>query len=1165
MKNKISNFVLAILLASVSALGDTPARPIPAQSGHSGQYLKTDGTNMSWNSVSGGSGTVTSVNASVPSYMSLSGNPITTSGTLAFDFNSQTIGKFFASPSGGSGVPSFRAIVAADVPTLNQNTTGNAGTATALAANPTDCVSNNYANAIDANGNLTCAQVAYTQITGAPSLHYQTVQSNTTPVTQRSNLNFTSNFSLSDSVGSDRTSVDLASSITANVTGALTGNASTATALAANPTDCASDRYATTIDASGNLICAQVTNSGLAGSIAAVKLIGSDITTVGTITSGTWNGTVVDTAHGGTGQSTLTGLNIPSLATDIITFSGQGSGPTTPSAGNFKLYADTNNGRFKIKDSSGSIFDVGITWLINYTRDLFSGTSLNGINTYNDGTIALPVDGTGGVVSGLTTALNASSPLQAPSNIRFSKDAANRQGEGWSWDISLDRADFESGRPVPITLFQRASANYAYGDLKLFVYDKTFSSLVPGGISCLSNSDGSGNLPLTALSTPIMCYFYPNTLHSDYRIIFHITSTNAAAWDFDIARLKINPDDRLLVAPSGPVGEIIALGSSTAPANFIAADGSAISRTAFAELFAVIGTTYGVGDGSTTFNVPNGAGVYIRGVGTQTISGVATPTIVLGTTYGDTLQGHVHAWQFDIGSITNGASAASGTFNHSLALGSSGLNGTVSLQGPSSDGSHGTPRVASETAPASIGAKFYIRYTSQSNVLSGSALTLQTPTPTTGSSSVKTPTASGNWNLMSNNSLTLTTGMWRLSGSCVFNASGSPAYTQTDCVWAGANGADTVTAPAALGTVTGLTLYAGLTENYTLLSTGALGAQYPQAPVVVVKCSAATCVVFLDTYSVETTPSAARISVLPNAEKIPDFTIYGIANSTSNATTGTTVPIPATYQQLTNTTSSTFQMTRMFVVTAANATTGATYTNNSCTFTVWTTISAGTLLRTNAGNCDAASSGILTKATGGGDATIAFSSYNKPVRLEVRMVAGGGGGGSSGTGTSGGSGATGGTSTFGSLTATGGGGGQLSSTGVHANAAGGTGGAGCDAALIGGGGTVSANTVASNLVGPIGGSSIFGSGGTGGNANGGSGASNAGYGGGGGGAGGGGSVQSGQSGAGGGYCEGNVYTPGTNISYSMGVGGTLGAAGTSGGGGGPGGQGTAIVGEFYNY
>lgn len=54
-----------------------------------------------------------------------------------------------------------------------------------------------------------------------------------------------------------------------------------------------------------------------------------------------------------------------------------------------------------------------------------------------------------------------------------------------------------------------------------------------------------------------------------------------------------------------PIGAGMDYFGTTAPANYMFADGSAISRTEYAELFAVIGTTYGAGDGSTTFNLPD--------------------------------------------------------------------------------------------------------------------------------------------------------------------------------------------------------------------------------------------------------------------------------------------------------------------------------------------------------------------------------------------------------------------------------------------------------------------------------------------------------------------------------------------------------------------------------
>ena len=54
---------------------------------------------------------------------------------------------------------------------------------------------------------------------------------------------------------------------------------------------------------------------------------------------------------------------------------------------------------------------------------------------------------------------------------------------------------------------------------------------------------------------------------------------------------------------------------TTTPAGYILCDGQAVSRTDYSELFAVLGTNFGSGDGSTTFNVPDYRGCFLRGLG----------------------------------------------------------------------------------------------------------------------------------------------------------------------------------------------------------------------------------------------------------------------------------------------------------------------------------------------------------------------------------------------------------------------------------------------------------------------------------------------------------------------------------------------------------------------
>jgi len=90
-----------------------------------------------------------------------------------------------------------------------------------------------------------------------------------------------------------------------------------------------------------------------------------------------------------------------------------------------------------------------------------------------------------------------------------------------------------------------------------------------------------------------------------------------------------------------PAGAVMAFAMNSAPSGWLAADGAAISRSEYARLFAAVGTTHGVGNGSTTFNLPDLRGIFVRGSGSQTVSG-ATFTGTFGQKQTDGLRDHTH-------------------------------------------------------------------------------------------------------------------------------------------------------------------------------------------------------------------------------------------------------------------------------------------------------------------------------------------------------------------------------------------------------------------------------------------------------------------------------------------------------------------------------------------
>ena len=109
---------------------------------------------------------------------------------------------------------------------------------------------------------------------------------------------------------------------------------------------------------------------------------------------------------------------------------------------------------------------------------------------------------------------------------------------------------------------------------------------------------------------------------------------------------QFSPSDYVL-----PTGSYIQFAGSQAPDGFLVCNGGEISRTTYSELFAVIGTTYGSGDGSTTFNLPNLTDRFLQGSTTSgTVKNAGLPNITGG--FGDIL-GAVGHWSSGDGCFRN--------------------------------------------------------------------------------------------------------------------------------------------------------------------------------------------------------------------------------------------------------------------------------------------------------------------------------------------------------------------------------------------------------------------------------------------------------------------------------------------------------------------------------
>jgi len=319
-----------------------------------------DSTLGYWKNIPGssyGTGTVTSVGLSLPAIFTVSGSPVTTTGTLTAVLASQTANYFFAAPDGLAGTPTFRAIVAADVPTLNQNTTGTAANVTGIVAvanggsgqATAQLAMNTFAGAVTSGsylrGNGTNVVMDTIQVADVPTLNQNTTgtASNVTGIVAVAN-------------GGTGTATP---SLVAGTNVSITGTWPNQTINSSNP-------------------------GGTVTSVAAtvpsfLSISGSPITSSGTLAI-TYSGTALPIANGGTGQTTaaaaFNALSPITTTGDLII--GNGANSATRLAIGANNYVLTSNGTtavWAVASGSGATITNDTTTATNVYPTFAAATS----------------------------------------------------------------------------------------------------------------------------------------------------------------------------------------------------------------------------------------------------------------------------------------------------------------------------------------------------------------------------------------------------------------------------------------------------------------------------------------------------------------------------------------------------------------------------------------------------------------------------------------------------------------------------------------------------------------------------------------------------------------------------------------------------------------------
>lgn len=158
------------------------------------------------------------------------------------------------------------------------------------------------------------------------------------------------------------------------------------------------------------------------------------------------------------------------------------------------------------------------------------GATLTGWATYADAAGTLPVDGTGGAAN-ITWAQNTTTPLNGSGDFRLVKDAANRQGQGVSYDFVIAPRHYSKVLQVSFD-YEIISGTYADSDIKVAVIDTTSGAVIELVDSRLFSA-------VVGQKPRYIGTFQTSNTGTTYRLCVHVSSVNAVAYTLDFNNFTV--------------------------------------------------------------------------------------------------------------------------------------------------------------------------------------------------------------------------------------------------------------------------------------------------------------------------------------------------------------------------------------------------------------------------------------------------------------------------------------------------------------------------------------------------------------------------------------------------------------------------------------------------